>query len=222
MSILVPMLGRPHRVQPLVESIFANTNTAVEVVFLLTAGDHEVEHEVIRERHAGRPQISCIKLEPREVGDYAHKINVGFQQTDSDWVFMGADDLRFHPNWFPHALRVHERTSAGVIGTQDMGNRRVKRGQHATHSLMTRGYGNLGSIDDPTVVLHEGYVHEFVDDEFIGTAISRRQFAFAHHAVVEHLHPAWGKAPWDDMYLEQQHRMNRGRALYEKRRLLWK
>jgi hypothetical protein len=45
-------------------------------------------------------------------------------------------------------------------------------GRHSTHSLVTRDYvERFGTIDEAGVVLHEGYPHEFVDDEFVQTAM---------------------------------------------------
>ena len=95
------------------------------------------------------------------------------------------------------------------------------RGEHSTHSLVTRAYTHHGTIDDPSRLLHEGYPHEYVDDEFVGTARHRGAFAAAPDSVVEHLHPQVQKAPMDDLYAQQHSRMRRSVGLYRQRRHLW-
>jgi hypothetical protein len=103
-----------------------------------------------------------------------------------------------------------------------MGNPRVKAGQHSTHSLVSRAYADrFGTIDEQGKILHEGYPHEYVDDELIGTAKRRRAWAFAQNSYVEHLHPLWGKASMDPLYANIQARTNAGTALFVKRRRLW-
>ena len=95
-------------------------------------------------------------------------------------------------------------------------------GRHATHSVVSRRYAeDHGTIDHPGAVLHEGYLHEFVDDEFVGTAKSRGAFVFEHASVVEHLHPAVGKAPMDAMYAAQGSRMRIDRRTFLQRQHLW-
>ena len=109
-----------------------------------------------------------------------------------------------------------------MVGTQDKANQRVRRGLHATHSLVTRAYvDEHGTIDEPGKVLHEGYLHEYVDDEFVQTAKVRRAFAFEQRSVVEHLHPTVGKADWDPLYEAQTHRMKADRRVFIERQKLW-
>jgi hypothetical protein len=148
------------------------------------------------------------------------KINAGVRATRAPLLMFGADDLAFHPGWLPAAQRLMSPT-VGVVGTQDLCNPRVIRGEHATHCLVARWYTRLGSIDNPRQVLHEGYVHEFVDDEFVATARHRGAFAFAHDSIVEHLHPDAGKAPMDDLYAARRPRMRAGRDVFRHRQHLW-
>lgn len=209
--ILVPMLGRPHRVAPLLASIRASCEA--RVLFLLTPGDHDVIAAV------GAEEQLFVEREP--AGDYARKINQGIAATDEDLIFTGADDLQFHRFWYQHAAR-HLRPGVGVIGTNDRCNRRTMRGEHATHMLVTRSYVDQhGTIDEPGKFYHEGYPHEWCDDEAVETARHRGAFVSARDSIVEHLHPMNGKAPMDAMYALQSQRIQAGRALYQRRRRLW-
>lgn len=209
--ILVPMLGRPHRVEPLLDSIHEATPTA-RVLFVVTPEDVDVHDAIDR---AGKERIS---VPWRDVGDYARKINEGYLHTTEPLIFTGADDLSFQPGWFEAAVHFLD-DRAGVVGTWDKCNRRTKW-NHSTHSLVTRTYADLGTIDEPRKIYHEGYVHEYVDDELVGTAMRRKAYRHARGAVVEHLHPMAGY-PSDDLYERQGERMAASKALYRERRRLW-
>lgn len=211
--VVVPMLGRPHTVAPMVESLRASTDRA-RLLFVVSRGDAAVREAV---QSAGCDLLDVLGW---RVGDYARKINAGVAVTSEPLIFTGACDLHFHPGWLEAAESCLDG-AVQVVGTNDLGNRRTVDGLHSTHSLLTREYSLLPCIDGAPGPLHEGYVHEFVDDELVGTAIHRGAYAKCPGSVVEHLHPAWGKAPWDSSYRRQRSRMARSRALYNQRRRLW-
>lgn len=214
MVIAVPVLRRPHRVTPLLESIEAATPESYRVLFVCTTGD---EAEIAAVEATGSDLIEI----PWRRGDYARKINAAYRNSTEPYLFLAADDLHFHPGWLAEAMGMF-RPGVGVVGTNDLGNLRVQRGVHSTHSLVTREYVDaFGTIDEPGKVLHEGYWHEYVDDEFVETSWKRKAWAFAKHSIVEHLHPAWGKGEMDDLYREQPARMKQGQRLFLKRRPLW-
>lgn len=211
LCVLVPMLGRAHRVDPLLRSIRAATPKA-RVLFLVSPEDVEV-HDAID--HAG---IERLTVPWRGTGDFARKTNEGYRHTTEPLLFTGADDLDFQPGWFQAATAMLDGT-AGVVGTWDKCNRRTKW-NHSTHSLVTRDYADLGTIDGQPGIFFEGYVHEFVDDELVGTAIKRKAYRHTRKAIVAHLHPMAG-FPSDDLYERQAERMAASRALYEERRRMW-
>lgn len=215
LAILVPMLHRAHRVEPLLASITATTPGA-RVLFLTTPEDLDVRDAIA---HAGADHLDVAW---HDHGDFARKINAGYRSTTEPLLFLGADDLHFHPGWY-QAATARLNGKVGVVGTNDLGNPRVLAGLHATHSLVTRDYvDRFGTIDEHGKVLHEGYTHEFVDDELVGTAKKRRAWAFAGDSHVEHLHPHWAKAPTDELYEAQGERLAASRGLYNQRRRLWR
>lgn len=212
--VAVPMLRRAHRVAPLLESI-VTTAPAARVVFAVTPSDLPVV-DAVRAADAEMIMVAWSTL-----GDYARKINTVYRSTTEPLILLGADDLLFHPGWVA-ACRRALAPGIGVVGTNDLGSPRVTRGEHATHSLVTRQYADQsGVIDQPGAICHEGYYHEFVDDELVETAKARGAWAMALDAHVEHLHPNWDKAPNDSLYLAQRARMARGRPIYLRRRRLW-
>lgn len=219
--LLIPVLRRPHRVVPTVMSVDKVTPKPYRLLFIVSPSDYPEQKELDK---AGAEWIATDEdFEGR--GDYARKINLGYQKTTEDLIFLGADDLKFHPNWFEACLEKMKDSkgkSYDVIGTNDLGNKFVLEGTHSTHTLVTRSYvDNYGTIDETGKVLHEGYIHEYVDNEFVETARHRNAWAFAQGSRVEHLHPAWKKAPSDGLYRASPMRMIAGRKLYEQRKGLW-
>jgi glycosyltransferase involved in cell wall biosynthesis len=210
LSILVPVLRRPHRVKPVMESIRKATPDAQ--VFFLCDPDDEEEIEAV----LSHPEADFLA----PGGRYSAKINLGVTLTEAPLLFFGADDLEFHEGWF-EAAKEKLTKGIGVVATNDLCNARVMRGELATHPLVTREYTKLGTIDDPTKVLHEGYEHEYVDREFSETAQHRNAFAYAEDAIVEHLHPLVGKAPNDELYDRIWDRMWSGRRVYARRMNKW-
>jgi hypothetical protein len=216
-DILIPVLGRPKNAARVAQSIRENTEAPHMTIFLCSRGD-TAEIEACR----GTGCVVWLVDDDR----YAAKINAGVRVDiggePSEFIFLGADDLAFHPGWDTAALAMHYETGNAVIGTNDLGNPTVMRGKHATHSLVHRWYVGLGTIDEPGKLLHEGYDHNWVDTEFIETAMMRGHFAFAFDSHVEHLHPFWKKGPTDVIYKRGQKNYHRDQALFRERRRLWR
>jgi hypothetical protein len=215
MLIVVPVLRRPHRVAPLIESIDAATPGPHRTLFVCSPDDH-AEHAAVDAAGGERLTVDW----PPGRGDYARKINAAYRQSTEPLLFFGADDLHFHPDWLPAAV-AQLTEGVGVVGTNDLGNVRVISGDHATHFLVTRGYCDRGTIDEPDGPLHEGYHHNFVDDEFLATARLRNAVAMATDSHVEHLHPHWKKSEMDDTYRKGLNRFDADRRHYNSRRHHW-
>ena len=217
-AILVPVLRRPHRITPLLGSVEEATPEPHRVLFIASPSD-TATHTALDA--AGADWI-VMDDDYEGRGDYMRKVNRGVAATDEPLIFLAADDLRFHTGWLP-AATAELRRGIGVVGTNDLGNQRVTRGTHATHSLLTRDYvERRGTIDEPGKALHAGYHHNFCDDELVCTAHARRAWAFAGTAVVEHLHPNWRKAEDDDVYRLGRTFFHEDRRLFMTRRKLWR
>lgn len=212
-DILVPVLGRPQNVEPLLKSI-AVTESDYRVFFICSPEDKE-QLKACRSTKA----VTLVTDWEPGAADFARKINWAFPQTDARFVFQAADDLRFHPGWDVYALAAAEHRGAGVIGTNDLGNPLVKRGGHSTHSLIRRSYIDTygGTYDDSGLVFCELYDHQYVDNEFVQTAIRRGQWAFSKRSIVEHLHPNWHKSPLDATYKKALRATTADGRLYARR-----
>ena len=193
--MIVPVLGRPHNAKPFVESLRASSGL-VNIVPVI--GKDDTETWKAWEAQGCRPLYA-------EGVTFAEKVNQGYRETSEPWVLIVGDDVRFHPGWLD-AAQAAATGGFAVVGTNDLGNPRVVRGEHATHILLRRAYIDQhgASWDGPGVLAHEGYGHWFVDDEIVTVAKQRDTWVSAKGAVIEHLHPLWGKAPEDDTYRKGQ------------------
>lgn len=215
--VVVPVLARPWRVAPLASSL-AQAGSSARLLLVCSPEDEE---EIAACRQAGVDYL-VTSWPGGSMGDYARKVNMAYRCSREEWIMLAADDLRFHPGWAEAALAAAAATGARVIGTNDLGNPRVTSGRHATHCLVHRSYADqLGTVDGPGAVLAEAYWHNFVDDELVGTARWRGEWAFAREAVVEHLHPHWGKASMDATYQLGLSRFADDRRVYLSRCPRW-
>lgn len=195
-DVLIPVLGRPQRVAPLVENLSSSTAVPYRLVFLCSEGD-EAEIEEVR----GAGAEFRLGAWPPANGQYAKKINLGYRETDNPWLLLGADDIHFYMGWAEIAL-----AAAGdrfhVVAFNDKMNYFVRQGLLATHSLIRRSYVDDpgASIDGPGVIYHEGYSHNFVDCELSLLARNRGVFKFVRGATLEHLHPLAKRAQMDSTY----------------------
>lgn len=215
-AVLIPTLGRPQHIAPLLKSLYDTTDNAVPV-FLCSDYDYDV-HNAIK-KHGER--IIFVKRPRNGRGDYARKINVGYRNTTEPYMFLAATDLKFHPKWLENAMD-RMNSTVHVVGTNDLGNKEVMRGRHSTHTLVSREYvDKYGTIDEPGKVLCEKYYHEYVDNEFVETAMSRNAFDIALNSLVEHMHPFFNKGDWDASYRKWKTRTEFGEELFKRRRPLW-
>ena len=207
-DVLVPVLHRPQNVRPLMETLRASTGLAT--AWFICDPDDEVEQSEVL-AHGGRV-LTCP-------GTFAEKVNHGFTHTDAPWVFLCGDDVQFRAGWWDQVCDVARRYEANVVGTNDLSNPRVMRGEHATHMAIRRTYvEEVGaSWDGPGIVCHEGYGHWFVDDEIVTAAKKRGVFQMALAAQVEHFHPMVGKAENDDIYKLGSSNAQKDQALFQRR-----
>lgn len=218
-AIVVPVLARPHNVEPFMESVSV-TEVPYVVYFVCSRGDSEQ----IAACRATDAEVIVVGWKPGPA-DFAKKVNRAFERTEEEWFFQGADDIRFSPKWDVNALAIAERRRARVIGTNDLGNPHVKRGIHSTHTLIHRSYiedYGSGTVDGSGLVFSELYDHQWVDNEFIQTAAMRKEYAPARDSIVEHFHPHWGKNQMDATYEKATRATQADILLYKERMVLVK
>jgi len=210
---VAPVLGRPQNVEPLAWS-WKRGAAPGRLLFVAEPSD---EAEVAEIRRALDDRVHLL-LAPEGCRSWASKVNLAYRRTDEPWLLLAADDVRFWAGWWDQTSGLRADPAAGVIGTNDLGNPRVMRGEHATHPLVRRVYADSqGTIDRPGEVCCEEYRHWFVDDELVRTARARGAFRPCLGAGVEHLHPIWGRGQVDDTYILGQSFVEQDKATWERR-----
>jgi len=215
-DILIPVLGRGHRIEPLLANIAQATDVDWRVTFICSPLNEDPE--ATQACLASSAKTIVVDFSTGE-GNFAKKINLAYSLIDdADWFFQGATDLVFHEGWASQALRIG--AGAGVVGTNDLGNPQVKRGHHSTHILFSRDYierWDGGTYDNTGIIFSEQYDHNFVDTEFVQTAILRGQFKPCLRSIVEHMHPHWGKGEMDETYVKSERSFRNDAAIYNNR-----
>lgn len=206
------MLGRAHMVKGLTRSLADSTEGQARPLFVCTSGDKAVLEAVKDHDYLVMPR--------RPRGDYAAKINAGIAASTEPLIFTGAIDLRFRHGWLTAARRMMTN-GVGVVGTDDLNDPRTSMGLHATHMLVARWYADLGQIDGAPGFMHEGYWHEYVDNEAVAVARFRNAYAHAYGSQVEHMHWSNGKRKADSVDELHTIRMLVGKRLFAERRHLW-
>lgn len=215
-ALICPLLGRPDRTAAFVDACNAAATGPQDVVLVCTS-DRPADIAA-----ATATDASVIVLEgPRMPGDWARKVNVAYRNTTHPLMLLCGDDLRPRRGWHDEVANAAAQ-GFGVIGTQDLGNRRVVAGLHSTHPVVARWYADRhGTIDGPGTVVSEVYHHNFVDDELVETAKARDTWVFCNMAILEHLHPNWGKGEMDSVYALGREGFEKDRWTHELRRPRW-
>lgn len=219
-AVLIPVLDRPERAYKVVKSIRTSSQERHRVLFLCSPGDST---EIFACKHTDA-DVHVVDWAPGR-GDFARKINLGYELTEEEFVFCGADDLTFGPGWDREALAVASETGAGVIGTWDGANPKTMAGEHATHPLVRRSYIEEygGTFDGTGSIYCELYDHQCVDNELVEVAQARGQWAFARKSKILHHHPIFDRTvPMDATYKKALAGGRDDIALLMQRRRAWK
>ena len=214
-DIIIPTIGRPHRLAAIVANIHAATDTDHRIIFA-------VERHDTASQDAIEPLDADVVLNTR-TANYAGALNTAYEQSDNTWIFTGADDLVWSEGWDSICLSKTDNWFR-VVGTNDLLNTHVLAGWHSTHSLVAREYLDMvgGVVDDGAGSFYpECYDHNYCDTEFVNTAKMRGRWRPCLAAIVEHEHVTTGKVEADATYLRSIRHYDDDARLYEMRMSLW-
>jgi len=214
-AVIVPVLDRPHRVAPLVESFLASGAREATLYFvsdLTDAAELTAINEVLE---PGRVE-NIVSMD--SCTTFAKKANLGYRETTEDWLFFCGDDVAFDRGWLWKALReAGDRYS--LVAVNDCFNPVVQIGRLANHPLIRRAWVDVAGAcwDGPGHVAHEGYGHWYVDQEWTAKAMLDGVFTFARLSRVRHLHHLNGAADYDATYQRGAASIDADRALFRER-----
>jgi glycosyltransferase involved in cell wall biosynthesis len=209
-AVIIPTLGRPNRVADIVSNLRETADNATPY-FVIENHDTETA--------AAIKTVGAAMIINKRAPSYAGAVNTALDETTEPLLYVAADDFYFYADWLQPLLDQTE--TYGMCGSNDLHNDQVKAGTLATSFLIRRDYAVNACIDEPGVMLHEGYTHNFVDAEVTGTARSRGEYVYCPNSIVEHKHYIWGLAEHDETYKKTTRHHDADFALFNSRKNLW-
>lgn len=143
--------------------------------------------------------------------------NLGAWMSTGKILVMNADDCFSFPRWDEAILAALPNPDGEcVVGVSQITEASDIRRIMTLQILTRKRYERFGYVFYPE------YESIYADCEFTDVARRDGVVVDARHLVFEHRHPTTCKAPWDEVYWEQNHpaRVARGAALYERRKAL--
>lgn len=205
-AILVPTLGRAHKLAALIRNIREATPEPHEIYFMTSDKD---SIEVIKKNGA---------IHVPDVGrtDYVARTNALYHATEEPFIFTGSDDVVFHSGWLAELFKHADKHS--VLVPSDGLN------PNGTLALISRRYieRESGCMDVPNTIFYPEYRHAYSETELFETAKRRGAFKYCPKSFVEHMHPDAGKARIDKTYEEGWSHTDDGWRLYDSRNHLFR
>lgn len=208
-AVLVPVLGRPDAVKKTIDAFLASGSERDASLLFIASDTDGPEIDALEKADA--------RYVPTSKRSWACKINVGLLASVEPWLLCAADDVTLLPRW---TTRVRTLLEDGcVFGSYDGFNPRTASGDLATHPLVSRSYAEKhGTIEKKNVIAHEGYHHNYVDEEITLTARARGLLRFSPEPLLLHNH--WGLDPgrMDETYALGHRFLDTDKALFEARK----
>lgn len=221
-DVVIPVLGRPHRVGPVFQAVMRAATVPTRVTFMVDVTDQDTVDKV---RDLGVPWLPARHARGWTTATFASKVNQAFEHLDAPYLAAFGDDVEPVRGWDAEVLATFERhPRAGVVGTNDRNNRRVVAGITTTHPVIRRawvtGYGSA-TMDGLDPIFSEAYRHAYCDGELVHVARSRGAFKPCLTAFVPHTyHPQQGGQD-DDTYRLGRSFMTKDKSTQRKRLSTW-
>jgi hypothetical protein len=190
-SILAPTRKRPQNIKRLVDSIVNTVNVIENIELLVYIDDDDAESIPALSEAAERVSVNAVqgnKLIGSQMYNELGKIAQG------DIIMFAADDIVFG------TLAWDVTVETNFAGLEDKillvyGNDGFQNGRIATHGFIHRHWVDIvGYVLPPK--LASAYTDEWVTD--LAKRVNRCQYE--EKIIVEHMHPAAGKASTDETY----------------------
>lgn len=219
-SILLPTLGRPEKVYGLVENVRdATGGWPWQLVFAIDRRDVTTWKALLKAvTLAPEGAVGAVAAD----GTYPVKTNAAYRFSSAPFVLPTADDVIFQAGWLDPIVAAFQDRAVQVVGTNDLSP--MSNATHATMPVIRRSYieDEGCSWDEPGLVFHEGYRHNFVETEICALAVQRGVWRYEPESVIEHLHPVWGKREADETdAVGNQAGFAEDQRVHEARKLEW-
>lgn len=189
MAVIVPSRSRPDNIKLLVES-FIETSAQSDLVIGLD--DDDYQHYEVLDCPPGFHIIYNVDVRIR-MGPTLNRIALDYATRYRYLGFMGDDHRPRTPGWDQRIIETLEAMGTGIVYGDDL----YRGGELATAVFMTSNIvETLGYMVPP------GLIHLYIDNAWMALGTGAGVLRYLPEVVVEHMHPAVSKAPWDAGYEE--------------------
>lgn len=190
--VIVPSRGRPRSVERLAESVVATAGPEVLVVVAVDDDDPELP-EYLRLPTWELPQFYLRVGKRLRLGATLNEVAADYVHSSAAIGFMGDDHLPRTKGWALEVLTEMKWPGAGIIYGNDL-----LQGERLPTAVFMRPaiIRTLGWMALP------GLTHLYIDNAWLELGRATGQLRYMPNMVIEHMHPAAGKAPRDAGYDE--------------------
>jgi hypothetical protein len=186
-SICVPSRGRPLQLKAMIESSLNLAESTEGIEFLIYADDDDLSMTKF-----SHPSATVLRGKRQTISTMT---NLLASVSRGSLIMYAADDIIFRTeNWDSLVLEHYANSVHKIclIHGEDLGQDANKI---ATHGFISRDlYKLLGYI------LPNFFKADFCDTWMTEICVQSGTRSFDPNLIIEHMHPAWGKAPIDDTY----------------------
>lgn len=201
-SILVPTRNRPHNIKRLCQSILDTTSNISNIEICFYIDDDDVLSLKTIELFSSNINIQCIEGETAKTGRTSMSFMENtLQKIATGPIFMyAADDIVFRTNgWDLRIVEEFEKIpdKIALIYAPD-------GFQMGEIPLCTHGFLHKNWIDTIGYMFPSQFDVSHQDTWLTEVSELLKRRICLKDVYIEHIHPAAGKAPWDDTYLSKR------------------
>lgn len=190
---MVPTKGRPENAGRLAAAARELSGRELSALYFLA--DPGELLDAYRE-HLGRKEswvfLNEVSASPQRIGPILNKVAPGLAERYTHLAFMGDDHVPRTALWDEELVKSLDGRP-GVAYGNDLWQRENLPTMAVLSADLVRG---LGFFAPP------GLEHLYLDDFWKRLGQSVGNLAYRADVIIEHLHPAAGKAEWDDGYFQ--------------------
>lgn len=188
--VILPVRRRPHNL-PRFLGAFRRTAKTADLLIVMDSDDRSYDGKLTRLGVGGEGRIHAVVQERMMTSPKVNRVALQHTGAYRALMFMGDDNVPRTPGWDLLMLQaLDEMGGTGILYARDLA-----RDDLPCSALISAGIvAALGWMALPAVS------HFFMDNAWRDLGTRAGCLRYLPDVVIEHLHPAWGKAPTDALY----------------------
>jgi len=187
-GLICPSRGRPQNIARLHQALI---DTHFTGLFIIGLDDDDAQGYL--DNSSIRYQKSNYEINPRlRLGPTLNKLALQYVDQVDIIAFLGDDHLP-QGNWERDVLAAFEEHPTGFVYGND---------QYQGQALPTAVFVSSDIITAIGYMCPPGFVHMYLDNVWLSLGSEAGCIHYLPDTIIEHIHPAAGKAEWDSRYEE--------------------